>query len=110
MVRDLQKFVGHFAVTATAVSMPELESTRAQSPVSPTKQMKANNRPFIVSIEGNIGAGKSTMLKFFDQFTDVETVPEPVAQWRDLRGHNLLRNKFEDPQRSINDPLKCLMY
>ena len=66
-----------------------------------------NKPPFTVSVEGNIGAGKSTMLKFFDQFTDVETVPEPVAQWRDLRGHNLLRNKFEDPQRSINDPLKC---
>ena len=61
-----------------------------------------NKPPFTVSVEGNIGAGKSTMLKFFEQFTEVETVPEPVAQWRDLRGHNLLRNKFEDPQRSIN--------
>ena len=68
-----------------------------------------NKPPFTVSVEGNIGAGKSTMLKFFDQFTEVETVPEPVAQWRDLRGHNLLRNKFEDPQRSINDPLIVIM-
>ena len=99
MVRDLQKFVGHFAVTGTAVSMPELESTRAQSPVSPTKQMKANNRPFVVSIEGNIGAGKSTMLKFFEQYTDVELIPEPVAQWCDVKGHNLLGKLYEDPKR-----------
>ena len=101
VVRELQKFVGHFAVTATAtaVSMPELESTRAQSPVSPTKQMKANNRPFIVSIEGNIGAGKSTMLKFFEQYTDVELIPEPVAQWCDVKGHNLLGKLYEDPKR-----------
>jgi len=101
VVRDLQKFVGHFPVTATAtaVSMPELESTRAQSPVSPTKQMKANNRPFIVSIEGNIGAGKSTMLKFFEQYTDVELIPEPVAQWCDVKGHNLLGKLYEDPKR-----------
>jgi len=101
VVRDLRKFVGHFAVTATAtaVSMPELESTRAQSPVSPTKQMKANNRPFIVSIEGNIGAGKSTMLKFFEQYTDVELIPEPVAQWCDVKGHNLLGKLYEDPKR-----------
>ena len=68
-----------------------------------------NKPPFTVSVEGNIGAGKSTMLKFFEQFADVELVPEPVAQWCDLRGHNLLRNKFEDPQRSINDPLKCII-
>ena len=68
-----------------------------------------NKPPFTVSVEGNIGAGKSTMLKFFDQFTEVEPAPEPVAQWRDLRGHNLLRNKFEDPQRSINDPLIVIM-
>ena len=99
VVRDLQKFVGHFAVTGTAVAMPELESTRAQSPVSPTKQMKANNRPFIVSIEGNIGAGKSTMLKFFEQYTDVELIPEPVAQWCDVKGHNLLGKLYEDPKR-----------
>ena len=66
-----------------------------------------NKPPFTVSVEGNIGAGKSTMLKFFEQFADVELVPEPVAQWCDLRGHNLLRNKFEDPQRSINDLFKC---
>ena len=75
-------------------------------PVEVQRNSIMNKPPFTVSVEGNIGAGKSTMLKFFEQFTDVETVPEPVAQWRDLRGHNLLRNKFEDPQRSINDPLK----
>ena len=78
-------------------------------PVEVKRNSIMNKPPFTVSVEGNIGAGKSTMLKFFEQFTDVETVPEPVAKWRDLRGHNLLGNKFEDPQRSINDPLKCLM-
>lgn len=30
-------------------------------------------RPFRVSIEGNIGSGKSTCIKFFDKFDNVET-------------------------------------
>ena len=68
-------------------------------PVSPIKQMKRNNQPFIVSIEGNIGAGKSTMLKFFEKYADVELIPEPVAQWCDVNGHNLLGKLYEDPKR-----------
>ena len=61
--------------------------------------MKRNNQPFIVSIEGNIGAGKSTMLKFFEKYADVELIPEPVAQWCDVNGHNLLGKLYEDPKR-----------
>jgi hypothetical protein len=30
------------------------------------------------------------MLKYFDKYPDVELVPEPVAQWCDVKGHNLL--------------------
>lgn len=32
-----------------------------------------SNRPFRVSVEGNIGAGKSTMLKYFSSFAGIET-------------------------------------
>jgi len=58
-----------------------------------------HKKPFIVSIEGNIGAGKSTMLKFFEKYNDVELIPEPVAQWCDVKGHNLLGKLYEDPKR-----------
>ena len=30
------------------------------------------------------------MLQYFDKYPDVELVPEPVAQWCDVKGHNLL--------------------
>ena len=71
----------------------------------------------MVSIEGNIGSGKSTMLKYFEKFEDVELVPEPVAEWcnvggsfkelvlvkilsyQQLKGHNLLGKLYEDPKR-----------
>ena len=45
-----------------------------------------SGRPFVVSIEGNIGSGKSTMLKYFEKFEDVELVPEPVAEWCNVGG------------------------
>lgn len=63
------------------------------------KADRGNNRPFIVSIEGNIGSGKSTMLNYFQKYKDVELVPEPVAQWCDVKGHNLLGKLYEDPKR-----------
>ena len=61
--------------------------------------MSASPRPFVVTIEGNIGSGKSTMLKYFDEFSDVELCPEPVSSWCDLDGHNLLQKLYEDPER-----------
>lgn len=32
-------------------------------------------RPFRVAIEGNVGSGKSTLIKYFENFKDVETNP-----------------------------------
>jgi len=76
--------------------MPSLTN---DPPISPSKLFGGNNKPFVVSIEGNIGAGKSTMLKFFEKYSDVELIPEPVAQWCDVKGHNLLGKLYEDPKR-----------
>lgn len=32
-------------------------------------------KPFRVAIEGNVGSGKSTMIKYFENFKEVETNP-----------------------------------
>lgn len=54
----------------------------------------------IYSIEGNIGAGKTTILKLIDKyFQDVEFVEEPVNEWQNLGGMNLLQSFYEDPKR-----------
>ena len=102
MVRDLYKFVDYFSVQKQTQrpTMPHLmDSTNSPIPMSPTKTMSSNNSPFIVSIEGNIGAGKSTMLQFFKKYSEVELIPEPVSQWCNLNGHNLLGKLYEDPKR-----------
>lgn len=32
-------------------------------------------KPFRVAIEGNVGSGKSTLIKYFEKFKEVETNP-----------------------------------
>ena len=45
----------------------------------------------IYALEGNIGAGKTTIMKIIsNHFNDVEFVEEPVSQWQNLGGMNLL--------------------
>jgi deoxyadenosine/deoxycytidine kinase len=57
-------------------------------------------RPFTISVEGNIGAGKTTFLDRFSPSEDnVEVMAEPVDRWRDVKGNNLLSLMYEDPAR-----------
>ncbi|CAK1596557.1 unnamed protein product [Parnassius mnemosyne] len=55
-----------------------------------------NKRPFRVSIEGNIGSGKSTCIKYFDKYHNVEKHAEPIQEWRNVSGHNLLGLLYSD--------------
>ena len=86
-----------------AVNTADIDGTRVTmepSYLTETDGSAAScRRPFIVSVEGNIGSGKSTMLSYFEKFGDVELVPEPVGQWCDLNGHNLLAKLYENPSR-----------
>ncbi|XP_026320168.1 deoxynucleoside kinase-like isoform X2 [Hyposmocoma kahamanoa] len=62
--------------------------------------MSATNiQPFTVFVEGNIGSGKTTFLEHFRQFEDITLLTEPVKEWRDLRGWNLLDLMYKDPSR-----------
>ena len=54
----------------------------------------------IYALEGNIGAGKTTILKILGKnFKDIEFVEEPVKQWQNLGGMNLLDSFYTDPKR-----------
>lgn len=63
------------------------------------------NKPLIISIDGNIGSGKSTFIKFLKQHLDhsmVEFAPEPVDVWTSIvddKNKNLLQNFYEDKER-----------
>lgn len=58
----------------------------------------SNNKvPFTVFVEGNIGSGKTTFLNHFKQFSDVCLMTEPVENWRNLNGVNLLDLMYKNP-------------
>ena len=65
------------------------------------KKKIAMERIPIVSIEGNIAAGKSTLLNFLrenmiDKFLIMK---EPIDAWQNLNGSNLLSLMYEDPKK-----------
>ncbi|XP_017772565.1 PREDICTED: deoxynucleoside kinase-like isoform X1 [Nicrophorus vespilloides] len=68
--------------------------------ITPQKQLTnvttPTDRPFRVSVEGNIGAGKSSFIQYFSTFQNIETYPEPIDWWRNLDGHNLLDLLYKD--------------
>nr|CAH7767014.1 unnamed protein product [Callosobruchus chinensis] len=67
------------------------------SPLKDLSKVKTpSDRPFRVAIEGNIAAGKSTFLKFFDKNASIETYPEPIDMWRNVNGHNLFNLVYAD--------------
>ena len=65
---------------------------------SPTGKPK---HPFTIIVEGNIGAGKSTFLKHFEDFPEVDVLMEPIEKWCNLDGqHNLLQLMYDNPERN----------
>ena len=64
--------------------------------------------PFIVSVEGNIGSGKSTILKALrERYQEIEGIPivyvdEPVNQWEQIKskeGKNMIELFYANPSK-----------
>ena len=66
---------------------------------SPSEIEKIKSKK-IYALEGNIGSGKTTIMKIIsNHFKDVEFIEEPVKQWQNLGGMNLLDSFYSDPKR-----------
>lgn len=66
----------------------------------------SKNQPIVISIDGNIGSGKSTFMKKlkekFADNPDVYFVEEPLDQWHKIKtkdGKNLIENYYSDMKR-----------
>lgn len=54
----------------------------------------------IFSIEGNIGAGKTTLLNLLEkQIPNCKVIYEPVKEWKNIGGTDLLKSFYTDPKR-----------
>ncbi|KAJ1518988.1 hypothetical protein ONE63_011405 [Megalurothrips usitatus] len=52
--------------------------------------------PAVVYLEGNIGVGKSTVLRLLGGDARLQVVPEPLAAWQDVGGLNMLQLYLQD--------------
>lgn len=59
----------------------------------------SEEKPYTIFVEGNIGAGKTTFVKYFDQFKNVEVVLEPVEMFQNLNGTNLLDLIYKETKK-----------
>jgi deoxynucleoside kinase len=68
----------------------------------------SQSQPVIISIEGNVGSGKSSAISFFEQYlkdkkiTNIIVCQEPVQEWMsvmDEHGTSILSNLYKDPKR-----------
>jgi thymidine kinase len=60
---------------------------------------KKSKKHFTVTVEGNIGSGKSTFLQYFKKSEKVEVLFEPVDMWKSVRGNNTLDLMYKDAKR-----------
>jgi deoxyadenosine/deoxycytidine kinase len=83
-------------------------STRDTSSASATTTTTTTTNPIIISVDGNIGSGKSTKVKDIENYykekgrTDVIFIQEPVDSWNsvvDENGVTILSNYYRDQKR-----------
>ncbi len=60
------------------------------------RSLPVSDVPFLVCVEGNIAAGKSELLSWYNMYNGVTVMKEPINQWTDFRNYNLLDLKYQD--------------
>lgn len=74
------------------MSRPNLLAPLPASPISVpvVTSLASHGRPLRISVEGNIGSGKSTFLNYCRRHGDIDVACEPVDEWTNVDGFNLL--------------------
>merc|ERR1711951_341903 len=66
----------------------------------PELNRQSPTRPFTLHVEGIVGTGKSTMLEAFKKYgPGMDILQEPVDQWTNLNGTDVLDLLFTNPHR-----------
>ena len=66
------------------------------------QRMSANNnmkRKMHLSLLGNIGCGKSSVLNKIKGYRDMAVRDEPMDKWENTGGQNLLKMYYDDPKK-----------
>jgi deoxyadenosine/deoxycytidine kinase len=74
--------------------------TRGFPQQEPKKPKYMGPRPLVISIEGNIGSGKTTVARELANIEYVTVCLEPVESWKHMFGRNLLKDYYENPKKN----------
>ena len=69
--------------------------------------------PYIISVEGNIGTGKSTFVELLEkQIPDAIFLQEPVKEWNDVKDHTneTMLQKFYKNQTRYSFAFQMMAY
>ena len=64
--------------------------------------------PMLIIFEGNLGSGKSTLIKWYEQYKEVKTLAEPLDLWKSFYGKNVLEMKYNDKRGRVQFPFHML--
>lgn len=65
---------------------------------SDVKMFTNNKKPFTILVEGNIGCGKTTFLNNFKDSSNILALHEPIADWKNVSGYDLMKLFLNNPQ------------
>uniref|UniRef100_A0A0V0J8Y6 Deoxynucleoside kinase n=1 Tax=Schistocephalus solidus TaxID=70667 RepID=A0A0V0J8Y6_SCHSO len=69
-----------------------------------------SNNLYKVAVEGNIGCGKSTFLKYFESLSpNIEVSLEPIERWNNVKGHKLFLAPVRLIERSLHSGRHCFI-
>jgi deoxyadenosine/deoxycytidine kinase len=72
-------------------------------PSTPSEARGSEARRILIRIDGNIGSGKSTLIKrLASKMPDLQVIPEPLESWlaiKDSNGRNILQAFYQDGKK-----------
>lgn len=81
------------------LTLEELEKQWMDLKFPDVRDFKRRRKPYTINVEGIVGTGKSTFLRYFRAFPSFDVLPEPVGKWTDMNGTDMLQLIYDNPKR-----------
>jgi deoxyadenosine/deoxycytidine kinase len=99
-VRTKEIFEAHTADILASLKPYGAHSVATSAENTRRPKTLPSRRSFTVSVEGNVGSGKTSLLSYLqDSCADWSIAHEPLDRWANVGGENLLQLMYADPKR-----------
>ena len=101
------EFFGQIEMESMLESVDKLVEDQVRKKLNDDYYDKEGDKPIVISIEGNVGAGKSTLIDAIqkrlieENITNIRVMKEPVDEWLSVTDskHNILELYYQSPGR-----------